>query len=76
MAGRSVSFASFFAEFAVFGWIFLRVLWHPRFRIGAACVAPVWGGTYFSLQRQRKVGKRKPLHTSGACQVRAAPCRS
>jgi general secretion pathway protein K len=25
------------------------------------CVAPVRGGTYFSLQRQRKVGKRKPL---------------
>jgi general secretion pathway protein K len=24
-------------------------------------VAPVRGGTYFSLQRQRKVGKRKPL---------------
>jgi hypothetical protein len=23
--------------------------------------APVRGGTYFSLQRQRKVGKRKPL---------------
>ncbi|MBN3755970.1 hypothetical protein G3N95_23705 [Paraburkholderia sp. Tr-20389] len=26
-----------------------------------AGVAPVRGGTYFSLQRQRKVGKRKPL---------------
>ena len=26
-----------------------------------ASVAPVRGGTYFSLQRQRKVGKRKPL---------------
>jgi hypothetical protein len=24
-------------------------------------VAPVRGSTYFSLQRQRKVGKRKPL---------------
>jgi hypothetical protein len=34
LAGRSVSFASFFAEFAVFGWIFLRVLWHPRFGVG------------------------------------------
>ncbi|CAG9197163.1 hypothetical protein PSAB6_180064 [Paraburkholderia sabiae] len=35
--------------------------WHPRIRSGASCVAPVRGGTYFSLQRQRKVGKRKPL---------------
>jgi hypothetical protein len=35
--------------------------WHPRVRSGASCVAPVRGGTYFSLQRQRKVGKRKPL---------------
>src|SRR5262249_37056297 len=26
-----------------------------------ASVAPVRGGTYFSLPRQRKVGKRKPL---------------
>ena len=26
----------------------------------SASVAPVRGGTYFSLQRQRKVGKRKP----------------
>jgi hypothetical protein len=26
--------------------------------------APVRGGTYFSLPRQRKVGKRKPLHTA------------
>ncbi|MFC0398496.1 hypothetical protein ACFFIG_08675, partial [Paraburkholderia rhizosphaerae] len=26
-----------------------------------AHVAPVRGSTYFSLQRQRKVGKRKPL---------------
>ncbi|CAG9235387.1 hypothetical protein PSAB6_620025 [Paraburkholderia sabiae] len=30
-------------------------------RLGGAGVAPVRGGTYFSLQRQRKVGKRKPL---------------
>jgi hypothetical protein len=29
-----------------------------RWRAGDA---PVRGGTYFSLQRQRKVGKRKPL---------------
>ncbi|CAG9223014.1 hypothetical protein PSAB6_420014 [Paraburkholderia sabiae] len=34
-------------------------------------VAPVRGGTYFSLQRQRKVGKRKPLQTSGAGQDNA-----
>src|SRR5262249_24481455 len=26
-----------------------------------SCVAPVRGSTYFSLQRQRKVGKREPL---------------
>jgi hypothetical protein len=45
--------------------------WHPRFRIGASRVAPVRGGTYFSLQRQRKVGKRKPLQTSGARQDNA-----
>jgi len=45
--------------------------WHPRFRIGASCVAPVRGGTYFSLPRQRKVGKRKPLQTSGAHQNNA-----
>jgi hypothetical protein len=37
----------------------------------SASVAPVRGGTYFSLQRQRKVGKRKPLQTSGACQDNA-----
>jgi len=36
-----------------------------------ASVAPVRGGTYFSLQRQRKVGKRKPLQTSGASQDNA-----
>jgi hypothetical protein len=47
---------------------FFAFEWHPRFRIGASSVAPVRGGTYFSLQRQRKVGKRKPLQTSGACQ--------
>jgi len=29
-----------------------------------SCVAPVRGGTYFSLPRQRKVGKRKPLTPS------------
>ena len=41
-----------------------------------ASVAPVRGGTYFSLQRQRKVGKRKPLQTSGVCQDSAVACRS
>ncbi|WP_336599832.1 hypothetical protein, partial [Paraburkholderia bengalensis] len=30
-------------------------------RLRGAGVAPVRGGTYFSLQRQRKAGKRKPL---------------
>jgi hypothetical protein len=53
------------------GVLFLR---HPRcafaarafslasaMRLRGAGVAPVRGGTYFSLQRQRKVGKRKPL---------------
>ncbi|CAG9230498.1 hypothetical protein PSAB6_520002 [Paraburkholderia sabiae] len=39
-------------------------------------VAPVRGGTYFSLQRQRKVGKRKPLQTSSACEDSASACRS
>ncbi|WP_223959747.1 hypothetical protein, partial [Paraburkholderia sabiae] len=58
--------------FLVFGFWFLLLRWHPRFRSGTSCVAPVRGGTYFSLQRQRKVGKRKPLQTSGACLVRAA----
>jgi hypothetical protein len=53
------------------GWHFSAARWHPRFRIGASRVAPVRGGTYFSLQRQRKVGKRKPLQTSGARQNNA-----
>jgi hypothetical protein len=35
--------------------------WHPRDVIGASSVAPVRGGTYFSLPPQRKVGKRKRL---------------
>src|SRR5579859_7177221 len=55
------------------GWMRLLVLgsglsrfgfllrWHPRFAFGFSCVAPVRGGTYFSLQPQRKVGKRKRL---------------
>jgi hypothetical protein len=41
--------------------MFAAFRWHPRFRLCASRVAPVRGGTYFSLQRQRKVGKRKPL---------------
>src|SRR3984885_6244528 len=41
-------------------WLFLLFLGSAisRWRAGDA---PVRGGTYFSLQRQRKVGKRKPL---------------
>jgi hypothetical protein len=34
------------------------------FRYWSACVAPVRGGTYFSLPPQRKVGKRKRLTPS------------
>ncbi|WP_204117413.1 hypothetical protein, partial [Paraburkholderia sp. C35] len=37
--------------------------WRPRFVSGASCVAPVRGGTYFSLPPQRKVGKRKRANT-------------
>ena len=46
------------------GWLFVVVFAASlasaisRWRAGDA---PVRGGTYFSLQRQRKVGKRKPL---------------
>jgi hypothetical protein len=43
------------------GWLFWALRWHPRFAIGASGVAPVRGGTYFSLPPQRKVGKRKRL---------------
>ena len=46
--------------------VFLLLL-ASAFSYWSASVAPVRGGTYFSLQRQRKVGKRKPLQTSGAC---------
>ncbi|CAG9263866.1 exported hypothetical protein [Paraburkholderia caribensis] len=35
--------------------------WHPLDVIGASGVAPVRGGTYFSLPPQGKVGKRKRL---------------
>ncbi|SIT38452.1 hypothetical protein BN2476_170134 [Paraburkholderia piptadeniae] len=34
-----------------------------------AGVAPVRGGTYFSLPPQRKVGKRKRAHTASAWQL-------
>jgi hypothetical protein len=39
-----------------FGFAF-ALRWHPRFVIGASSVAPVRGGTYFSLPPQRKVGE-------------------
>jgi hypothetical protein len=39
----------------------LPFAWASAMRFCGAGVAPVRGGTYFSLQRQRKVGKRKPL---------------
>ncbi|MFP3643781.1 hypothetical protein, partial [Paraburkholderia sp. SIMBA_054] len=32
--------------------------WHPRYGVWCSRVAPVRGGTYFSLPPQRKVGKR------------------
>jgi hypothetical protein len=35
--------------------------WHPRYDVCHSSVAPVRGGTYFSLPPQRKVGKRKRL---------------
>ncbi|WP_204117499.1 hypothetical protein, partial [Paraburkholderia sp. C35] len=44
---------------AVAGIRSLMLWWHPRFGIGSSSVAPVRGGTYFSLPPQRKVGKRK-----------------
>ncbi|CAG9202186.1 hypothetical protein PSAB6_230020 [Paraburkholderia sabiae] len=51
-ASRSFWVFCFFV-FLFFGFL-LR--WHPRFRIRASNVAPVRGGTYFSLPLQRKVG--------------------
>jgi hypothetical protein len=39
-------------------WSFARA---SAMRYLASCVAPVRGGTYFSLPPQRKVGKRKRL---------------
>jgi hypothetical protein len=43
--------------------------WHPRYGVCSSRVAPVRGGTYFSLPPQRKVGKRKRLTppTLGVC---------
>jgi hypothetical protein len=49
--------------------------WHPRWRLRGAGVAPVRGGTYFSLQRQRKVGKRKPLTPPARIGTRGPPQR-
>src|ERR1700760_3741434 len=50
--------------------------WHPRFGVSTSRVAPVRGSTYFSLPRQRKVGKRKPLNTASTCSCLRAPNRS
>uniref|UniRef100_UPI00296B513F hypothetical protein n=1 Tax=Paraburkholderia terrae TaxID=311230 RepID=UPI00296B513F len=60
--------AFFFWLSATWGGL-LVLLRHPRFayalasaiRYLASSVAPVRGGTYFSLPPQRKVGKRKRL---------------
>ncbi|WP_229514587.1 hypothetical protein [Paraburkholderia terrae] len=41
--------------------VFLLLRWHPRYSVCHSSVAPVRGGTYFSLPPQRKVGKRKRL---------------
>jgi hypothetical protein len=49
--------------------VFWSLRWHLRFAFSlasalclrASSVAPVRGGTYFSLPPQRKVGKRKRL---------------
>ena len=51
-----------FAARVVFVLVCLACRWHSLWRLRGAHVAPVRGGTYFSLPRQRKVGKRKPLH--------------
>ncbi|CAG9261574.1 hypothetical protein PUN4_390018 [Paraburkholderia unamae] len=52
------------------GFLFFRV---SLFSCRSASVAPVRGGTYFSLQRQRKVGKRKPLKPLVPATVHPAP---
>ena len=54
----------------------LGLRWHPRVGVGTSRVAPVRGSTYFSLPRQRKVGKRKPLNTASTCSCLRAPNRS
>jgi hypothetical protein len=41
--------------------VYLPLRWHPRDGVCRSSVAPVRGGTYFSLPPQRKVGKRKRL---------------
>jgi hypothetical protein len=51
--------------FGAFG-LFLFSRW-------SAWVAPVRGGTYFSFQRQRKVGKRKPLKPLAPATVHISP---
>ncbi|CAG9261571.1 hypothetical protein PUN4_390017 [Paraburkholderia unamae] len=56
--------------FAFRGFLFFRVFLFSR---RSARVAPVRGGTYFSLQRQRKVGKRKPLTPPVPATVHPAP---
>ncbi|WP_204117467.1 hypothetical protein, partial [Paraburkholderia sp. C35] len=45
-------------------WFWCWFRWHPRFGVCASSVAPVRGGTYFSLPPQRKVGKRKRANTA------------
>jgi hypothetical protein len=39
------------------GLVFLLFRWHPRYGVCSSRVAPVRGGTYFSLPPQRKVGE-------------------
>ena len=51
----------------------LAFCWHPRFVIGASSVAPVRGGTYFSLPPQRKVGKRKRLTPPARVPIHGPP---
>src|SRR6266702_2679582 len=47
--------------------VYLPLRWHPRCDVCCSSVAPVRGGTYFSLPPQRKVGKRKRLTPPGPC---------
>ncbi|WP_204117439.1 hypothetical protein, partial [Paraburkholderia sp. C35] len=55
------------------GLIVWGICWHPLFVTGASCVAPVRGGTYFSLPPQRKVGKRKRANTANTSSCLRAP---